>query len=337
MTAEKYYVKHFCFFAWASDNIQSMCSYESLAHPNGNKLTLHECPLVSVVVINHNYSQFVCDAIDSVLQQTYSNIKLFVIDDGSTDNSVELIHDTYGDSIEIIEQKNMGIVATRNKILDFVDGDYLVQLDADDYLAADFIEKMVSKASESNLQIVYCQAHYFGKVTFDTMYPEYDIEKLKHENYIVPCALYSLSFINQHRARYDSYLDSYGYEDWDFPLGLCLAGARAGLVDEPLFFYRKHLDVASRNDLQEASLLKLLLVRHHIWQKYNAQYPNEFRYFSAEIDLLLNTIRSLEEKEQIVHDAQVFKKSVYASHQWRIGGVILAPVRYVRRLLGRAK
>lgn len=321
-----------------------MCSYRPVCDNRSNDLLLREYPLVSVYVINHNYSQYVCEAIDSVLHQTYSNIKVHVIDDGSTDNSVDLIHNTYGDAIDLIVQNNMGIVATRNKIIECAEGDYLVQLDADDYLALDYVEQMVTKAVNSNLQIVYCQAHYFGKVEFDTVYPEYNLEKLKHENYIVPCALYSLKFINEHKARYDAYLDSYGYEDWDFPLGLSLAGARAGLINESLFFYRKHLDSSSRNDLQEASLLKLLLVRHHIWQKYNALYPDEFRYFSAEIDLLLNIIHSLKEKDEIVkekdeivREAKAYRSAVLVSRQWRIGGAILAPVRYIRRLLRKIK
>ena len=74
-------------------------------------------PLVSVAVINHNYSQYVCEAIDSVLNQTYRNIEVLVVDDGSTDGSVDLIRNTYGDSVELVTQKNMGVVATRNKVL----------------------------------------------------------------------------------------------------------------------------------------------------------------------------------------------------------------------------
>lgn len=294
-------------------------------------------PLVSVAVINHNYSQYVCEAIDSVLNQTYRNIEVLVVDDGSTDGSVDLIRNTYGDSVELVTQKNMGVVATRNKVLGLAEGDYLIQLDADDYLDADYVRKAVNAATESRANIVYCQVKYFGRVNFDSLYPQYNLEKLKHENYIGAYAMISVPYLRQSGVKYDSYLNGVGYEDWDFALGLCLTGASPVLLDEPLYYYRKHENADSRNDQQEADLLKLLLVRHHIWQKYNAQYPDEFRYFSAEIDLLLNTIHSLEEKERTVRESIAFTESVYASLQWKIGGAILAPVRYMRRLLGKAK
>ena len=123
------------------------------------------------------------------------------------------------------------------------------------------------------------------------------LEKLKHENYMGAYSLLRMAFIIEHDLEYDEYLGCLGYEDWDFALGACLSGAVAARVDESLYFYRKHTGTASRNDAQENDLSKILLVRHHIWQKYNHIYPSEFCYFSAEIDILYEMISQLEAYE----------------------------------------
>ena len=297
-------------------------------------------PSVSIVVINHNYSQYVCEAIDSALHQTYRNIKVFVVDDGSTDESVEIISSRYGNEVTLVTQENMGIVGTRNKILSSIDADFLIQLDADDYLASDYVQEAVNLAKKEQAHIIYCQVQHFGRVNFASSYPDFNLEALKHENYIGAYAMISMMFLREKGIVYDTYLSGLGYEDWDFALGLCLAGAKAVLLDKPLYYYRKHESGLSRNDMQEADLLKLLLVRHHIWQKYNAQYPDEFRHFSAEIDLMLQVIRSLEEKNHLAAENQQLTAETQAmrqSHQWRMGGAILAPVRFARRLVRKSK
>lgn len=258
----------------------------------------HEAfPLVAIVIINHNYSEFVGQAIESALAQTYSRTEVYVIDDGSSDNSVEVIS-SYSEQVHVCVQQNQGVVKTRNEAISLAkDADYLVQLDADDYLDKYFVEKMVSCALKENADLVYCQVHYFGRVEFDSKYPEYDLEKLKHENYMGAYSLLRIAFIVEHNLEYDEYLGHLGYEDWDFALGACLSGAVAARVDESLYFYRKHTGTASRNDAQENDLSKILLVRHHIWQKYNHIYPSEFCYFSAEIDILYEMISQLEAYE----------------------------------------
>lgn len=258
----------------------------------------HEAfPLVAIVIINHNYSEFVGQAIESALAQTYPRTEIYVIDDGSTDNSVEVIS-SYDEQVHVCVQQNQGVVKTRNKAISLAkDADYLVQLDADDYLDEHFVENMVSCALKESADLVYCQVHYFGRVEFDSKYPEYNLEKLKHENYMGAYSLLRMAFIIEHDLEYDEYLGCLGYEDWDFALGACLSGAVAARVDKSLYFYRKHTGTASRNDAQENDLFKILLVRHHIWQKYNHIYPSEFCYFSAEIDILYEMISQLEAYE----------------------------------------
>lgn len=61
--------------------------------------------LVSVIIPNYNYAHYVCDAVDSVLRQDYDKIEIIVVDDGSTDNSVEILK-KYGSQIKLIQSRN---------------------------------------------------------------------------------------------------------------------------------------------------------------------------------------------------------------------------------------
>jgi glycosyltransferase involved in cell wall biosynthesis len=74
---------------------------------------LEQAPLVSVIIPNYNYGRFVKDAIESVLNQTYRNIEILVVNNGSTDNSLKVLNE-YRDKIIIIDQENLGQVGARN-------------------------------------------------------------------------------------------------------------------------------------------------------------------------------------------------------------------------------
>lgn len=319
-------------FTWLS----TLPSWNGIMAPmNDEKSGTVACealPKVIIAILNHNYARFVGKAIESALEQTYANVDVIVIDDGSTDNSLDVISQ-YQNRVKLYTQENKGVVASRNRILELAkDVDYLIQLDADDYLDKYYVEKMLGAATKAGGDIIYCQAAYFGRVNFVSMYPSYDLEKLKHENYIIPCALLRMQFVNEHVLRFDEYLSNIGYEDWDFMLGACLAGAIAVRVDEPLYHYRKHALTESRNDEQENDLYKLLLVRHHIWQKYNAIYPQEFSYFSAEIDLIYKMLRSIDQYNSLKIDEFRLRSELYSiknSRQWRYSSKLLRPLRKI--------
>lgn len=89
-------------------------------------------PLISVIIPTYNYAKFLPKAIDSVLQQTYTNVEIIIIDDGSTDGTNDVIPSHA--SIKYFYQENKGLSAARNAGIDRSQGMYLVFLDADDWL-----------------------------------------------------------------------------------------------------------------------------------------------------------------------------------------------------------
>jgi glycosyltransferase involved in cell wall biosynthesis len=98
--------------------------------------------LVSVIIPNHNYARYIGEAVDGVLAQTYADIEIIVVDDGSTDNSEEILS-AYGDRINVIFQQNQGVSAARNNGVRSSRGQYLAFLDADDSWMPQKLEKQV--------------------------------------------------------------------------------------------------------------------------------------------------------------------------------------------------
>ena len=87
--------------------------------------------LISVIIPTFNRVEFISEAIDSVLSQTYSNFEIIVVDDGSTDNTKQLLT-KYGSRITYDFQENKGVSSARNKGLDIAKGEWIAFLDSDD-------------------------------------------------------------------------------------------------------------------------------------------------------------------------------------------------------------
>lgn len=110
---------------------------------------------VSVIIPNYNYERFLREAIDSVRGQSYRDMEVIVVDDGSTDGSKEVI-ESYGLKIEAIFQKNQGVAAARNNGVAASDGEFIAFLDADDAWMPSKIERQTEKfADDPKLGMVH--------------------------------------------------------------------------------------------------------------------------------------------------------------------------------------
>lgn len=116
---------------------------------------------VSVIIPNYNYAQYVGQAINSVLNQTYSNIEIVVVNNGSTDNSLDILKG-FGDRICLVNQENLGQSGARKSGLARATGDFIAFLDADDKWDPKKIEKQLLLFT-SNTELVYCGIGRFSE------------------------------------------------------------------------------------------------------------------------------------------------------------------------------
>ena len=114
--------------------------------------------LISVIIPVYNVKPYLEDALDSVLNQTYRNLEIIIVDDGSNDGS-EIMCDDYGNRdsrVRVIHQRNKGLSGARNTGLSIMQGEAVAFLDSDDAYHPDFINKMARAMVRTNSDVVIC-------------------------------------------------------------------------------------------------------------------------------------------------------------------------------------
>jgi len=119
-------------------------------------------PLVSIIVLCHNYGRFLGEAIDSALAQTYPNCEVLVLDDGSTDDTLEVAR-SYGDAVRVFTHPNMGVERTGNRGVDEARGELTAFLSADDRFEPTYVEELYAALTDvPEASYAYCRSQMFG-------------------------------------------------------------------------------------------------------------------------------------------------------------------------------
>ena len=113
---------------------------------------------ISIVVPIYNSSSYLSKCIDSLIGQTYSNLDILLIDDGSTDDSLAICEKymNQNNGIRVIAKENTGVADTRNRGIKEAKGEYVIFVDSDDYIEATMIEKLYNKMVENNADVAMC-------------------------------------------------------------------------------------------------------------------------------------------------------------------------------------
>ena len=130
---------------------------------------MNQQPLVSVIIPSYNHAQYIETAIKSVLGQTYSNIELIIVDDGSSDNSHEVIRKYESDPrvTAILNSQNRGQSYVFNRALEVARGDFVSLLPSDDWYLPEKTERQVDKflQSDPSVGVVYCRGQRYFEDT----------------------------------------------------------------------------------------------------------------------------------------------------------------------------
>lgn len=232
-------------------------------------------PTVSVLITNYNHGHLLGEAVASALAQTRPADEVVVIDDGSTDESHEVLR-RLPPSVRIERQPHRGVVETRNLALRSAASDWIVFLDADDLLHPWFIEttlRAARRARFARVGFVYGparQTYGHEKGYFRTR--GFDARLLARFNFVTNTSLMRRQALLE-VGGYSLDMESIGHEDWDVFLSLAERGWRGVLVPRPLFTYR--VQPGGRNEESTAAWdrVQKAIRRRHPWTALPVSTP----------------------------------------------------------------
>ena len=217
-------------------------------------------PRVSVIIPAYNGDKYIVQAVESVINQTYKNWEIIIIDDGSTDNTQEVLK-PYFDQIRYIPQKNQGVAAARNCGIREAKGELIAFLDQDDFFFPDKLAAQVALFdTQTSLGIVNSGWQIVdekGETIFDVTPWKY-LPKLNLETWLVympllPSAMMFSKHWLEKVGGFDSQYDS--VDDADLILRLALSGCEADWLKEVTVAYRQHgQNVSIQRALKQANL-----------------------------------------------------------------------------------
>ncbi len=198
--------------------------------------------LVSVIIPVYNGEKYLEETIQSVLASKQSPLEIIIVNDGSTDSSLQIAEEYAGkDSrVKVLSQKNGGISSALNTGAEFSQGSYLFPLGADDLLSEDYLSEACKVLdSRPEVKVVYCEAEKFGDFGRKPWkLKPFSLNLLARDNMIFACSLFRKS--DWQRVKGFSEDMTMGREDWEFWIKILKDGGE--VVKLPLlgFFYRIH-------------------------------------------------------------------------------------------------
>lgn len=218
---------------------------------------------VSIIVPVYNVAQYLCDCVESLLSQTYQNIEIILVDDGSTDQSGTICDQfQQRDSrVRVIHKENGGLSSARNAGIEIAAGDYFSFVDSDDWISRYMIERLLTAAVQANAEIAVCG---FFQVEEDAIVPDSmdrPVEILTAEQALeklICCEIQDYAWNKLYARKLFSqvrYPVGRNYEDMFTTYRLFLSSSQVVRIPDILYYYRIRSGSIS-NEKQQQKLLK---------------------------------------------------------------------------------
>ena len=261
-------------------------------------------PLVSVIIPVYNKRKFIKETIDSVVNQSYQNFEIIIVDDGSTDNSMDVVNSVYDPRLRVFSQSNSGVERARNYGFSNSGGSFITFHDADDLMSQDRLKKQIDFfVSNEALVLVGTWANVIdasGNVVGSICPPtSNDALRLAHifrNQFVSSSVMIRKTAVNKHLV-FNKTQNPYFSEDYDLWLRLTGEGVVAN-IPEKLTSYRRLKSSRSQDD--RGSLTKSARQISSEWLVKNSKHFTSFdaaNSFVSSIngldDLTLNDRRSL--------------------------------------------
>ncbi|MGQ7945248.1 glycosyltransferase family A protein [Flavobacterium sp. WC2509] len=272
--------------------------------------------LISIIIPCYNDWQYVEQAVNSALNQTYVNKEVIVVDDGSNAKTKEVLKRLEPKITKLITQENQGQSKARNVGIKASKGNYILVLDSDDYFELTFCEKAILFfLNDDEVKIVSCFANLLLEDGTSSVYKTQggEISDFLGANNALGTSLFKKSdWVNS--GGYDESMRK-GFEDWEFFIRLLKNGGYTKVIQEPLYNYRKKNN--STTTIANSKKYELL---EYIYLKHQELYKIHFHSF---VTFMLSRIER-EETEKLKNLRRI---------EYRIGMTILKPFRIIKSLL----
>jgi glycosyltransferase involved in cell wall biosynthesis len=276
---------------------------------------------VSVIMPFYNQSNYVDEAVQSILQQTYKDFELIIINDGSTESGVEdLLNQYQSNQVKVLHTANKGVAAARNLGISVSTGTYILPLDADDYIHPQMIESTVAILDKlPSIDIVRTGVQYVGTAQGTYFLPAYNRTQHLLQNLFFNTSLMRRNLLLQVGGYDENFVD--GWEDWEMFLRYVNDEAQVYSLNKAYLYYR--IKATSRNaDLVHQKREK---VEQQLYKKHIDLY---LQYFSNPISLLSQQKDLQIEKAQF----EAMKQEIYDSKSYRLGHLLLKPFNWLRKI-----
>ncbi len=226
--------------------------------------------MISVIIATHNRGQYIEEAVRSVLRQSYKNIEIIVIDDGSTDNTKKIL-DPYikAKKIRYIYQENTGSICARKRAINYSQGKYIAILDSDDiWCDQDKLKKQVEFLEEHPDYVLtggsMIKIDKSGEEIAWYMHPEND-EGIRESMLFGNMFTHSTVVFRKDTWKW---VDGYGNNDWNLWLKLGRVGKLYNFQDHFVYYLEDGQNTSHRK-IRKSSRLDIKLIK-----KYRNDYPN---------------------------------------------------------------
>lgn len=237
-------------------------------------------PIVSIITPCYNQAQYLPEALDSVLRQTYPYWECVIVNDGSKDNTEEvaLAYCKKDSRFHYYYKENSGVCDTRNFAVAKSKGKYLLPLDADDKIGEGYLNDAVEAFEKGGdrLAIVYSQGVYFGALSGPIDNKPYDFETMLVENVFFNSVVFRRSDFDR-VGGYHDYMRK-GLEDWEILLSMLDEDSEVVQLPHVYYHYRI-LPTSRQRSVDSATHAELLLNAYeHHKEAYDRHFPNAILY-----------------------------------------------------------
>ena len=271
-------------------------------------------PKVSIIVPVYNVEKYIDKCLSSLVNQTLNDIEIIIVNDGSIDNSEQIIlkyKEKYPSKLVYLKKENGGLSDARNFGMPYAKGDYIAFLDSDDYVELDTYEKLYNRAIQTDADMVECDFYweYSDKKIHDTS-ANYKDESDMYANARVVAwnKLYKKDLIINSGIKFPKGLR---YEDLEFFYKILPQLKKIELINEPLIHYVQRDDsITYLQNEKTADIFAILdnIINYYKWINLYNEYNQELEYmyvrilFGSSFKRMLN-IKDKETRRKLLMDS----------------------------------